>query len=82
MRIKFEKGMTPEKIAEVFVDFIRENDITIGSVNMYVQTYDENMKIEPFNRNEYLVCDPSEATKAQYDKETVNARRKRMKVVV
>jgi hypothetical protein len=82
MRIKFEKGMTPEKIAEVFVDFIRENDITIGSVNMYIQTYDESMKAEPFNRNEYLVCNPSEATKAQYDKEMVNARRKRMKAVV
>jgi hypothetical protein len=82
MRIKFEKGMTPEKIAEVFVDFIRENDITIGSVNMYLQTYDENMKVEPFNKNEYLVCNPSEATKAQYDKELVNTRRKRMKAVV
>ena len=84
MRIKFEKGMTPEAIGRVFADYVRENNLVIGSVNMYIQTYDEDMKPEPFKKKEknYLLCSPSEATKAEYDRDVVNIRRNRMKAGV
>lgn len=81
MRIKFEKGMTPEKIADAFVNFIRDNDIVIGSVNIYLQTYDENMKAEKFSKDEILICEPTEETKRQYEQELVETRRSRIKVV-
>lgn len=83
MRIKFEKGMTPEAIAIAFVQYIKQNNIVIGSVNIYMQTYDEDMKAEKYKRrdNEYVVCGPTETTRREYENQVVEARRSRMKVV-
>lgn len=81
MRIKFEKGMTPEIIADAFINFVRENDLVIGSVNMYIQTYDKDMKVEKFNRNDVVICEPTEETRKMYQEELVTTRRKRMKAV-
>ena len=83
MRIKFEKGMTPEAIATALVQYIRDNNILIGSVNVYMQTYDEDMKAEKYKRreNEYIICKPSNAIKKEYERELVDIRRSRMKVV-
>lgn len=83
MRIKFEKGMTPERIAEAFIKFVRENDLVIGAVNIYIQTYDEKMKPERYNENQegYYVCRPSERLKDEYTEEIARVRRNRLKVV-
>lgn len=84
MRIKFEKGMTPERVAQAFVDYIRNNNIVIGAVNMYIQKHDDEMKPEKFRRGEeeYLVCSPSEAAQKEYTKDVAMIRRKKMKAVV
>jgi hypothetical protein len=83
MRIKFEKGMTPEAIAKVFVKYMRENRIVLGAVNMYIQTYDDEMKPEKFKNHDgdFLVCHPSESTIKEYENDVVNLRRQKMKVV-
>ncbi len=81
MRIKFEKGMTPERIAQAFVDFVRQNELVIGSVNIYIQTYDENMKAEKNNNDTYTICEPSEKLKTEYTEDVASIRRGRLKVV-
>ena len=82
MRIKFEKGMTPERMAKAFVDFIRSNEHVIGTVNMYIQTYDEEMKVEDYKRDgRYFVCSPSDEAIAEYNEDVVSMRRKRIKAV-
>lgn len=83
MRIKFEKGMTPERVADAFVKFVRENNLVIGAVNIYVQTYDEKMKPDKFNKYEdgYYVCKPSEKAVTEYSEDVAELRRSRMKVV-
>jgi len=85
VRIKFEKGITPERIADAFVNFIYENNIVIGSVNMYVQTYDKDMKPEKFNKNgdgSYLICKPSDVAKKEYTEYVANICRQNFKAVV
>ena len=81
MRIKFEKGMTPEVIAAAFIDYVRQNNLVIGSVNMYIQTYDENMKAEKNSNEEYTVCSPSDCAKNQYTEDVADIRRSRLRVV-
>lgn len=81
MRIKFEKGMTPERMAKVFVDFIRSNEHVIGAVNMYIQTYDEEMKPMKFNSEDYFICSPSDEAIAEYNEDVALMRRKRIKAV-
>lgn len=82
MRIKYKKGITPERIAEHFVNYVRENNLVIGAVNIYIQTYDEEMKPEAFTRGDnYLICEPLDAAKEEYAADVVEVRRRRMKVV-
>ena len=80
MRIKFEKGMTPERIGQAFIDFVRKNELVIGAVNIYITTYDENMKAEK-NQSIYTVCEPSEKTRSEYVEDVASIRRSRLKVV-
>jgi hypothetical protein len=79
MRIKFEKGMTPEAIAETFVDFIYKNNLLIGSVNMYVQTYDDHVKAQ--KTEDYFVCSPGDKTKKDYTDYAADLRRRKFKAV-
>lgn len=81
MRLKLEKGMTPERMAKAFIDFVRSNDLVIGTVNMYIQTYDEEMKPEKFKDEGYYICSPSDESIAEYNEDVVRIRRKRMKAV-
>lgn len=82
MRIKFEKGFTPERMVESLVNFLYENNIPISAVNIYIQTFDDEMKPAKFDKNEeYFVCKPSDAAKAEYDNYIAEMRRSRMKVV-
>ncbi len=81
MRIKFEKGFTPELIGELFAEFVRKEDLIIGSVNIYVQTYDENMKPVKFNQDvEYYLASPSEEDYKEYSEDVAKTRRKNMKL--
>lgn len=82
MRIKFEKGMTPERIAEAFVNFVRKEELVIGSVNIYIQTYDEDMKAEKNNsRGYFTTCEPTERSKKEYIEDVALTRRSRLKAV-
>lgn len=81
MRIKFEKGITPEKMAAAFVDFIYSNGIVIGAVNLYVQTYDDDMKPEKFGGGAYYLCKATEENKAEYDQYAARMRRSKFKQV-
>lgn len=84
MRIKFEKGMTPERIADALVKYIYDNNIVIGAVNMYIQTYDEEMKPEKYNDTKdgsCLNCSPSARAKQEYDNYVAEIRRGNFKAV-
>lgn len=83
MRMKFEKGAVPERIAKAFVDYIRENEIVIGAVNIYVQVYDDEMKAEKFMENgEYLRFQPTATMEKEYLEDVAAIRRQKMKAVV
>lgn len=81
MRLKFERGMTPEDIGRVFAAFIRANDLVIGAVNIYVQTYDEAMQPSSGHVGEYIAFMPSEEAKRRYTEDVATIRRSRMRVV-
>jgi hypothetical protein len=80
MKIKFEKGMTPEHLAAALLSFIKAQNLVIGSVSVYIQTYDDDMKGR--NDGDSFVCKPSDSVKKEYDNYVVQSRRKRMKAVV
>ena len=80
MKVKFEKGMTPEHLAQALLSFIKAQNLIIGSVSVYIQTYDEDMKGR--NDGETFICKPSETVKKEYEEYLVNNRRRRMKAVV
>lgn len=84
MRIKFEKGMTPERIADAFVKFIYDNKTVIGSVNMYIQVYDEEMKPVKHKNckdDEFFSCTPTEKAMKEYDEYAAEMRRGKFKAV-
>ena len=55
MRIKFKKGCHPDHIIDYLRDMLKFPDAYIGSVNVYVQMYDKEMKPVKFNNDEYLI---------------------------
>ncbi len=82
MRIKYDKGMTPERIASHFVQFIRDNNLIIGSVNIYIQTYDDEMRAAKISRDDdYIIVQPREVTKSEYIYDVAQIRRGRMRLV-
>lgn len=81
MRIKFEKGIVPERMAEHLVNYIRENNLIVGSVNIYIQILDENGKMVREDDSNYLSVSPGELSKKQYAEDVANIRRGRLKVV-
>jgi hypothetical protein len=82
MRIRFKKGMTPENVARVFLDIIGERGFVLGSVNIYFQEYDENMKLIKFeNDTEFLEVTPSEHSQKQYTEYQADLRRSKLKAV-
>jgi hypothetical protein len=64
MRIKFQKGMTPEDVTSVLLDYINENNLIVGSVNVFLQLFDEEGKaINDFKDPEMLVYSTSNTEK-------------------
>lgn len=82
MKIKFEKGSTPESIAENFLKIIYENNILIGSLTIYMQTFDDEMKPEKWREEttEFTFV-PSESTKDEYARQVLKHRRDMIKIV-
>lgn len=82
MRIKFERGFTPERIGDIFAHIIRGEGVVIGAVNIYVQVYDENMMpIKYSQEDEYIVIKPEDVAKKEYTDDSARTRRKRFEVV-
>jgi hypothetical protein len=83
LRIKFEKGFTPERIGEIFAQIIQDDEIVIGAVNVYIQTYDDEMKPVPFHIEEgdYILVKPSNKIKQEYADDVINKRRGKLKLV-
>ena len=81
MRIKFKKGCHPDHIIDYLRDMLKFPDAYIGSVNVYVQMYDKEMKPVKFNNDEYLIVEPGELSKQKYTEYVADFRRSAMKVV-
>ena len=79
MRIKFNKGMTPDDIANMFVQLMNDRNALIGTVNIYVQEYDD--KLKAVKDEEYLEVKPTEYGKERYDEYSSGLRRSKLKVV-
>jgi len=79
MRIKFKKGMTPEDIADMFVRITNDRNALIGTVNIYVQEYDE--KLKAVKDEEYIEVKPTEYGKSRYNEYSSELRRSKLKVV-
>ena len=82
MRIKFEKGFTPERMCNLLLSIINEDKLLIGSVNVFIQLYDENGKaVDDFRSNDIITAVPGEDAKGEYADYSANMRRRIMKVV-
>jgi len=79
MRIKFKKGMTPEDIANMFVRIMNDRNALIGTVNIYVQEYDE--KLKPIKDEQYIEVKPTEYGMNRYNEYSADIRRSKLKVV-
>jgi len=82
VRIKFKKGMTPEGVARMFLDIVEDRGFLIGSVNIYFQEYDENMKAVKFeDEHEFIEVAPNEYGKKQYTEYQADLRRSKLKAI-
>lgn len=79
MRIKYNKGFTPEIIMAHFMEITK--GMLIGSVNIYIQEYDENMNVIRSD-DTYLEVDPGNCSREVYAAYQADQRRRRMKAVV
>ena len=79
MRIKFEKGITPEIMANEFLNLIREHGKLVGSVNMYVCFYGEDMKLDKDNIT--ITCSATDAESNYYAQYEADKRRKGLRAV-
>lgn len=82
MRVKFKKGITPKDIADIFLRIIEDRGNVIGSVNIYFQEYDENMKSINFDDYiNYLEVTPSDISQQRYAEYQAGMRRSKLKAV-
>jgi hypothetical protein len=79
MRIKFNKGMTPDDIANMFVRLMNDRNALIGTVNIYVQEYNEELKA--VRDEEYMEVKPTKYGLMRYGEYSVGLRRSKLKVV-
>lgn len=79
MRIKFTKGMTPESIADYFLQIVSERGNLIGAVNIYVQEYDEDLK--QIEDTGYYEIRPTEHGLNNYKEYEAYTRRSKLKIV-
>lgn len=83
MRIKFEKGFTPETVTDALLRYIEENELLIGAVNVFIQLCDKNGRpINDFKDPNMIVFTPTERCKEEYSEYAAKLRRKSIKAVV
>jgi hypothetical protein len=83
MRLKFEKGFTPETMAQVLTDYITDNDLLIGSVNVFIQLYGEDGKpVNDFKDPYMTIFTPTQDCKKEYSEYAAQLRRKVIKAVI
>lgn len=82
MRLKFNKGLTPETITEALLEYINENELIIGSVNVFIQLYDKDGKlINDFKDKNMIVFSPTPKCKEDYAEYVAKLRRKSIKAI-
>jgi hypothetical protein len=80
MRIKFKKGLSPEAVASYFLNIVEGREKVIGSVNIYVQEYDEDMK--PIKDDgSYIEVAPNQAGLRNYAEYSADLRRSKLKAI-
>ena len=79
MRIKFEKGITPEVMAESFLNIINDHGKLVCSADMYVRFYNEDMKLD---KDTILVtCSAKSVEDEAYSQYAADKRREGLRVV-
>jgi hypothetical protein len=81
MRIKFKKGVTPKDMASTFLRVLEERGSVIGSVNIYVQEYDDDMKPIPFDSDDFVTFEVVDKKNGHYHNYAAELRRKKIRVV-
>jgi hypothetical protein len=82
MRVKFERGLTPKVITDTLRRYIEENELLIGSVNVFIQLYGEDGKtVNDFKDQSMVVFSPTQKCKDEYSEYAANLRRKSIKAV-
>lgn len=79
MRIRINKGMTPEDMADMFVKLMRNRDAIIGTVNIYVQEFDDNMR--PVQDGDFVEVKPTKYGMSRYEEYSTELRRSKLRVV-
>jgi len=80
MRLKFQKGFTPDIIAAYFLEYVMQEGLVVGDVNVYIQTLDEYGNPEPLDKKVVEVT-PSERLRKMHVDSFANNRRKEFKVI-
>lgn len=81
MRIKFKKGVTPKAMASTFLRVLEEKGSVIGSVNIYVQEYDDDMKPIPFDCDDFVTYEAADKNNEHYLNYAAELRRKKIRAV-
>lgn len=80
MRIKFKKGVPPEIVANTFLEIMRDRQNVIGTVNIYVQEYGEDMKMIKQDQD-WIEVSPTDAGLREYGDYSADLRRNRLKAI-
>jgi hypothetical protein len=78
LRIKFKKGVPPDAMLGALSEYLQ--DKIIGSVSVYIQEYDDDMKPIKFD-DKYIQYDATDLGKEEYGNYVAGQRRKRIKAV-
>lgn len=81
MRIQFKKGISPEAIADTFLDIVKKRGNVIGAVNIYIQEYDQDMQPIAFDNSQYIQVKPTPDGTDDYAEYCARMRRKSLKVI-
>jgi hypothetical protein len=81
MRIQFKKGISPGAIAERFLDIVKKRGNVIGTVNIYVQEYNQDMQLIEFDNSRYIQVSPTVDGLDDYAEYCAGTRRNNLRVV-
>ena len=81
MRIQFKKGISPEAIADTFLDIVKKRGNVIGAVNIYIQEYDQHMPPIACDHSQYIQVKQTPVGTDYYAEYCARMRRKNLKVI-